>query len=531
MDLIIIGGISKVKGSQYSLKQKVSLIKDGALMTYANLQRYFGHNDPTESSDPYTLHDYNTPYLAGIYLYNFLTKRGINCELINFLDLEINKFERLLQQNPKAIALSTTFLTSIKSVKEVTKIIREYDPVIKIIVGGQLVNNSYLIYQLKDTDYDTSSCAQDYFFISSEKYYYEDIDLFIVEDQGEATLYQLTKAIKNCQDYSGIPNLAFYKDNRLIFTSRDPEENDFAEDLICWDEVPEEYLYPIFPMRGSRGCPYKCQYCNFPSGKRFRLKGSDILAQEIAALRETEKVRMIRFTDDNLFLTRRHVEEYCRMIIEVGKGIKWTSFIRAGSITKDNVKLLKDSGCVMAQIGMESGDRSILNKMNKKDTPENYLRVIELLNTHGISTQLYFIIGFPGETAKTIENTIQLLNQFHHDGPAINFIMVFPFLLAPLSPIYSPENRQKYNLEGYVSNWSHNTMNSKQAGKYATEFLFRLENLYPFYGIDELESLEMAKLKKLSQFRSKVHKAELFGSDPEAIEQMWQELRDVVTAD
>jgi radical SAM superfamily enzyme YgiQ (UPF0313 family) len=110
---------------------------------------------------------------------------------------------------------------------------------------------------------------------------------------------------------------------------------------------------------------------------------------------------MIRFTDDNLFLTRKHVEEYCSKLIATGKDFKWNSFIRASSITKENVQLLKDSGCVLAQIGMESGSSKILKGMNKKDTPEHYLEVIDLLNTHGISTQLYFIVGFPGETEET----------------------------------------------------------------------------------------------------------------------------------
>ena len=213
-------------------------------------------------------------------------------------------------------------------------------------------------------------------------------------------------SIKNRQDYHEIPNLAYYRNGKLIFTERKSENNDFSEDIVHWDAVSAEYIYSIFPVRGSRGCPYKCKFCNFSPGRTFRLKSPNIIVREISTLIDTGKVRMIRFTDDNLFLNQKYVEEYCRRIIDLRKEIKWTSFIRASSITKDNVRLLKDSGCILVQIGMGSEDKSILEEMNKKDTPENYLRVIELLNTNGISTQLYFIIGFPGETAQTIENTI-----------------------------------------------------------------------------------------------------------------------------
>ena len=93
-----------------------------------------------------------------------------------------------MEQDPKAIAISSTFLTNIRAVKKVTDIIRQYSPDIKIILGGPSVYNSYLLYQIKDTDYDTNSCIQDYYFLNSEKFYHEDIDLFVVEEQGEETL-------------------------------------------------------------------------------------------------------------------------------------------------------------------------------------------------------------------------------------------------------------------------------------------------------------------------------------------------------
>jgi anaerobic magnesium-protoporphyrin IX monomethyl ester cyclase len=522
MDIVIIAGVSKDQGSQFSLKHDYLLTKDGVVMSYSNLRTTFGLLPPSE------LTNHNTPYLAGIYLYNYLSRRGVDCGLINFLDLEINQFEKFIRQDPKVVALSTTFLTNIRAVKKITEIIRRHAPDIQIIVGGPLIYNSYLLNCMKDTNYDTDSCKRDYFFLNPERFYYEDIDLFVVEEQGEETLWHVIDAIKNFRDYREIPNLAYYKNDQLVFTSRRPENNDFSEDLISWDEVPEEYIYPIFPIRGSRGCPYKCKFCNFSPGRTFRLKSAVIIAQEIAALVKTKKVKTIRFTDDNLFLNQRYLEEYCQKLIKVGNGIKWTSFIRANSVTKNNVRLLRDSGCLLAQIGMESGDKNILKEMNKKDTPENYLRVIELLNTHGISTQLYFIVGFPGETTQTIENTITLINQFRHDGPAINELMVFPFVLAPLSSVYSPESRRGYRLEGYMTDWVHYTMNSEEAKKYAQEFLLRVNNIYPHYGIEEFFMTDISTLKRTTELRFQMRKAELSQHSHEIINRYWQELRETV---
>ena len=524
MDAVIVAGLSKRRGSQFSVKKEYLLTRNGMIMSYGNLQKLFG------LSSSFDFENFTTPYLAGIYLYNYLTRRGIRCGLINFLDLEEKEFEKLLNQDPKVIALSTTFLTNIKAVKNVTRKIRRCAPGIKIILGGPLVYNSYLLYRLKDSVYDTDSCACDYFFLNREKEYYEDIDLFVIEEQGEKTLFQAITAIINRQDYLETPNIAFYKDDHLVITDKIAENNDFSDDLIYWDEMPEEFIFPVFPVRGSRGCPFKCKYCNFSPGRSFRLKSPDSISKEIAALADTGKVKMIRFTDDNLFLDRRHLEECCRKIIEIGKGIKWTSFIRANSITKENIKLLRDSGCVLAQIGMESGDRKILKEMNKKSSPEDYLKSIALLNSHGISTQLYFIVGFPGETPQSIERTIEMINRFYDQGPGINELMVFPFLFAPLSPIYDPDNAIKYSLKGYMNQWTHDTMDSEQASAYAIDFIDKVENVYPHYGIEEFLMVEMEKLKEISRLRHQIFRAQKSKASKGETDQYWQELKNAVTA-
>ena len=88
MDVIIVAGVSKTKGSQFSLKKDYILTRDGMVMSYGNLRKIFG-------SVSNNLSDYSTPYLAGIYLYNYLSRRGISCGLINFLDLETKQFEKI----------------------------------------------------------------------------------------------------------------------------------------------------------------------------------------------------------------------------------------------------------------------------------------------------------------------------------------------------------------------------------------------------------------------------------------------------
>jgi p-methyltransferase len=523
MDVIIVAGMSKDQGKQYSVYRQYQLTCQGKVMNYTNLRELFGFSVPDEPEP-------QMPYLAGIYLYNYLTRRGLQCALINFLDRQTDDLEKLLSKNPSIIAISTSYLNNIRAVKRVTATIRKLAPDVKIVVGGPLIFNSYGIYQRKDTDYDTDSCAQDYFFINEEKHFREDIDVFVIDEQGESTLAQLAMCIKNGKDYSDLSNLAYYRDDRLVITNRAPEDNSLSEDLIDWEHTPRAYLHSVFPMRGSRGCPYECGFCNFGPGRTFRLKPPEIFSKELAALVNTGIVKVIRFTDDNLFLNRKQAEIYCRQILKSAPGVKWTSFIRASSITRDNVALLKDSGCVLAQIGIESGDSGILKEMNKHATPEMYLEAIDLLNSHGISTQLYIIIGYPGETQETVDNTVALLNQFAHEGPAVNQLLVFPFGFVPLSPVYEPTTARKYGLSGYMQQWTHETMTSREAMEHALGIYDRVQNLHPNYGVEEFHQVPGAKLKRVYQLRAKIRAAERADEHQDTLDRLWSDLKAVVAS-
>lgn len=522
MDAIVIAGLSKAEGVEFSVKEDYLLRRDGVPMSWANLLRTFGLAG--EGAEP----EHQTPYLAGFHLQSYLVRRGVGCGLVRFLDLEEERFRRLLQEGPRVVAVSTTYLVNVQEVRKVVAMVRRHAPEALVVLGGPLIFNSFLLYQRLGTDYDTASCRSDYFFLDEDPEKYAGIDAFVVEEQGEATLFRLIQALRQGERLEEVPNLALFKDGRLLFTPRVPEQVDLAEDAVDWAQVEPEHISPTMPVRGSRGCPYRCRFCNFCTGRTFQLKEPEVLARELEALARTRRVQMIRFTDDNLFLSGRDLERYCRVIARAGAGMRWSSLLRSSSVTRENVELLSDSGCVLAQIGMESGDPGLLRAMRKADRPESYLRAIELLNTHGISTRLYFIIGFPGETEATIERTVRLINRFEHRGPAVNTLMVFPFVLLPLSPIYEPEARRAHSLRGYMTDWSHATMTSEQARRHSRELLARLEHIHPSYGVDELLRLESSDLKQVYELRSRIRRAELDHSPAPAMDRLWRDLREEV---
>ena len=523
MDVVVAGGLSRKWGSSLS-DNSLLLVESGRPMTYRNLKLLFDKNRASGVRSDIV---WETPYLGGIYLYDYLTRRGLECELISFLDLERDRLVRAVEAGARIVALSTTFLTNVRMVKLATSAIRAVAPDVTLIVGGPLIHKSYQLYERRDTDYLTEPCGEHFFFFKNDPCFTEDIDLFVVEEEGEKTLLAAARAVLEGSPLNEVPNLAFYRGDELVFTPRIKECNAFEDNIIEWDKLPAHVATTSVPVRASKGCPFKCKYCNF-SGPKFNVKNLSFLRSELESLRRRGDVRFVRITDDNAFTSRRQLERACRLFIEGRYGFKWTSFVRASSVTPSNVELLAESGMICAQIGMESGDGNMLRRMNKCDTRENYLRVVELLNKSGIHTQLYFIVGFPGETDRSISGTIEMINSFYHDGPAVNHVMAFPFILAPLAPIYEPHERAKYDLKGYMFEWSHCTMDSKTAREKVRRFSLEVRNAYPPYGFDELVDVPSGVLKRISELRVRLRRAQLQGLPEETTRPLWDALREEV---
>jgi anaerobic magnesium-protoporphyrin IX monomethyl ester cyclase len=186
--------------------------------------------------------------------------------------------------------------------------------------------------------------------------------------------------------------------------------------------------------------------------------------------------------------------------------LKWKSFIRPNVLKDLDMKLLKEAGCTEVQFGLESADSVILEWMNKKAYPELYADVIEKVLRADINCSCYFIFGFPGETQETVSKTMEFIKALEHpelDG-SIYFTM-FPFIIAPLSPIAEPEISHKFGLRGSMYNWEHNTMSFREAAEYATKSFFELKSSGIIYHGDNLDMLYGIEPKKKKAFISARH--------------------------
>lgn len=424
----------------------------------------------------------SAPKLNGIYLFNYLLKHKFAVELIDNFHKEKDRFKMLLTRNPRAVIISTTFIPGKQSLCKLVMDVCDLAPDVFIIVGGPLVYLSYLMLKRSnEMKYDTQSAKNDFLFLEIKNE--PEVDLYLISLRGEQLLCDALDNIRKNKGVEGIPNSARLIGNAYHFTRRIDDITGSKDLSIDWLSLPDTiFKSGVVPMQASNGCPYHCAFCNFTKDRRLTwIKPLDLMLAEMKVLKK-RGVRYVWFVDDNFRLGKGKLEAICRRFVDENLGLFWMTFIRADTLENVDPELLRRAGCIEVQLGLESADSQILKNMNKKVTSELYHKVLKRLLSAGINCSCYFIFGFPGENRESIQNTRDFIKAYDYQQykGTLTWSM-FPFILAPLSPIYESEARNKYGISGYLHKWQHATMNSDQARNQLVKTFFEIKNSGPIY--------------------------------------------------
>ena len=490
LDAIIIAdsGIESLSGTN-PLKLHIEG-RVGAVQVIADYIKNHGKlSDPIPDDNQFTWA--SAPKLNGIYLTSYLNSRALSTELIHNYIEEKERFIELLDRKPKAVIISSTFIFFKKTLRKLAENIRLIAPDIYIIAGGSFVYYSYLLLERTGEDtYETAAAADDFLFLRVDDE--PAIDLYIVSPRGEATLKTVLNDLTEGTSPNSVANTAYLKDNKYFFNARVDDVANAEPVFIDWETMPPSLFQSgVLPLQASNGCPYKCSFCNFTRDRRLTyVKPVQQLISEILTV-EKHGIRYIWFVDDNFRLGRNDLNDVCRQFINNGITVKWMCFIRASTLKDADMELLRQAGCIEVQIGLESGDAGILENMHKQADPVMYHEVISRVLQSGINVSCYFIAGFPGETDASAAVTRNFIRSIENpDALGSLSWSIYPFMLTPLSPIYEPEMRRKYDLKGYLTNWSHATMDFQQAKKLAVRAFLEMEKSGPIYREDNLEILK-----------------------------------------
>jgi anaerobic magnesium-protoporphyrin IX monomethyl ester cyclase len=229
-----------------------------------------------------------------------------------------------------------------------------------------------------------------------------------------------------------------------------------------------------------RGCPYRCSFCNYPylfDDTKFRTKSAEKIAADWERYAGELGVETITCLDSLFTMPKARLRELCRLLIERRVKVKWICYARADDLADEGtVALMKEAGAWQVQIGIESGDARLLANMDKACTVEANARALRNCRRHGLTSVVSLIVGFPGETAETLDRTYQFLAG---TPPDFYFLATFSTRVAGV-PLLRPENRARFglrvqdNLRSMAPYWEHDTMSCAEVGNRVRELDRRL---------------------------------------------------------
>ena len=267
-----------------------------------------------------------------------------------------------------------------------------------------------------------------------------DLD-FLFAGEAEVGLPKLLNILEEeKKDFSRVPGLAWREDGTIRSNERLLNEDLDSLLMPAWDLIhPETYpesqhgaffkKFPIAPIMLTRGCPYPCTFCagGLVSGKKIRKRSIDNVLNEIQLLYSKHGIREFHVVDDNFTQDVSYAKGFLKKLKSLNLDISWAvpNGIRMDTLDDEVLKLMKETGLYLISLGIESGSDEVLRNMRKGTTTAKIRKYVNMIRHSGIDIAGFFIVGFPGETEKTIKDTIKFSTEL--DLVRANFFTYLPF--------------------------------------------------------------------------------------------------------
>ncbi len=290
----------------------------------------------------------------------------------------------------------------------------------------------------------------------------KEIDAVVI-GEGEVTLCELCREWSKSNSVDGfscINGVAFRKNGTVAVTP--PRER-----IDQLDELP----YPAFdrvvlpdirdylnqsnelPVLTSRGCPFQCAFCSTSvmHGKRYRKRDPVKTVDELEYLKNRYNPENFSFVDDTFTVDRERIRTICHEIIRRKLDINWGCSARADTLTPELVKLMSSAGCKGVFFGIESLDDEVLKKIKKGFQANRAVRMVKLLMDEGITVDVSFILGLPGDNLKNTERIYNFVKRYKLNGR----VLINTLQILPGTDMYMYPERYGIKYSGrYRSTWT-----------------------------------------------------------------------------
>ncbi|MBI5625516.1 MAG: cobalamin B12-binding domain-containing protein [Elusimicrobia bacterium] len=327
--------------------------------------------------------------------------------------------ERVLAAEPAVLGLSLISST-VFIAQEIARKIKERRPSVVVVAGGPHM----------------SAAAEE----TMRRMPEFDIGVF---GEGELTAVELVRelAARSWQprDLDRVDGVVFRRGGELVRTqprayisdldSLPFPAYDLLPDLAEFYRLPGDCLkrLPATSMIASRGCPKECTFCDRSTfGRRFRAYSVDYMVALIKHLMKEYGVRDVAFYDDNLMGSPPKLRAFCHRLMDEKLDLTWSCFGSIDFIKEDDFQLMKEAGCWQVSWGLESGSQRMLDLYRKKVKVEQMEKVLKASCDAGLDNRGFFILGGPGETRESMEDTLAFIKRVPLTNFHVTFFTAYP---------------------------------------------------------------------------------------------------------
>lgn len=344
----------------------------------------------------------------------YLMKAGHQVELLDIDTNRLSKEEVVKELDKYSCDVIGTggMVTVYKYLKWLVPVLRKKFPQAKIMVGGSLPTSA------PETTLNGL-----------------DID-FIVIGEGEITAPELVnflekqkkreehnKKHKNLglvlEELKKIKGIGFKHKGQIIFAQpRELIENLDNIGFPDWDLFSLNKILSntrgFMSVLTERGCPFSCNFCYHQFGYKPRRRSMENVVKEMKILNKKYGVTNFTITDNLFVFNKNEIIKFISLLNKNNLKIRFDTSMRASLVTDELIKLLKKAGCTALYFGFESGSQKVLNLMNKRTTVKQMDNAITIMEKNKMRYFGTFIIGYPGETKKDIDQTIDFCKRHGH---------------------------------------------------------------------------------------------------------------------
>lgn len=370
-----------------------------------------------------------SPHMGLIYMATYLSSHynaKVNIIDMSALSCGVQEVKKIVESVKPHLVGFTSKTFNILGVYELAKVIKSALPESIIIAGGA--------HPTALPEQTLSEC--------------ENIDA-VVRVEGELTVAEIVEryleGYRSANDlFTGVKGITFRKPggglctepNRDLILDLDglPFPDFSLVDYNIYNKVYNpvkrelQHRYPVF---ASRGCPFNCTFCMPLLTRKWRVRNTEAVVEEVSQLHQKWGVKYIYFEDSLFCSDRKWFEDFCQKYTKKGlhRLVNWGFEIRIDRACAypHMFELAKEAGCIYTFFGIESGSELILEKAHKRFKMEQILQAVEAARKAGIAKiHASFILGLPYETIDTIRETFGLVEVLPIDRAAFYFPQIYP---------------------------------------------------------------------------------------------------------